>query len=110
MSYDETMDEGSRQYADILAALAEAGLAASFIQTGGMCAAIEIRLETGHTVLVTDADDTLAWTRAEHLGWGVGLYAPGEDIEEALRYEQTDASDQAGLLALISRVLGQRTG
>ena len=70
---------GAEQYADVLAALEEEGLPAIFTQTGGMCAAIEVQLETGRTLLVTDAEDTLAWAWAEHEGWAVGLYAAGED-------------------------------
>lgn len=49
MSYDETMAWGAAQYADVLAALEAKGLPSTFTQTGGMCAAIEVQLETGHT-------------------------------------------------------------
>jgi hypothetical protein len=76
MSYEDTMRAGAREYTDVLAALNAAGYPATFTQTGGMCAAIEIQLESGHTILVTDAEDTLAWQRIDHHGWGVGLYPP----------------------------------
>ncbi len=74
MTYAETMAWGAAQYADVLTVLEEKGLPAVFTQTGGMCAAIEIQLETGHTLLVTDAEDSLAWARVKHEGWGVGMY------------------------------------
>ena len=66
-------------YQDVLDRLAAAGLPAAFTQTGGMCAALEVQLETGHTLLITDADDTLAWDRREHEGWRVGLFPPGDE-------------------------------
>ena len=39
----------------------------------------DLRLEAGFTLLVTDAEDTLSWERAEHAGWWVGMYAPGDE-------------------------------
>ena len=105
MTYDETMREGALAYADVLAALEAAGMPATFTQTGGMCAALEIRLETGHIVLITDPEDTLSWSRADHAGWGVGLYPPGEDSGEALVFEQVPASDCEALLEAIRDVL-----
>jgi hypothetical protein len=56
MSYDETMRWGEAQYADVLQELQAAGFPAVFTQTGGMCAAIEVPLEAGHRLLITDAD------------------------------------------------------
>lgn len=108
MSYEDTMRAGARAYADVLAALNAAGFPASFTQTGGMCAALEIQLEAGHTILVTDAEDTLSWSRAEHCGWGVGLYPPGDDWDEPLAYVQVDASDAPALLAAVHQVLQPR--
>lgn len=70
MSFDDTMAWGADQYRDILTLLEAEGLPASFTQTGGMCAAIEVQLETGQTLLITDAEDTLSWARTEHEGWG----------------------------------------
>lgn len=43
-----------------------------------MCAAIEVLLDGGQTLLITDAEDTLSWDRADRRGWAVGLYPPGE--------------------------------
>jgi len=67
---------GAAQYRDVLDALATAGLSAEFIQTGGMCAAIEVLLDGGHYLLLTDLEDTLPWDRQDHTGWCVGIYAP----------------------------------
>lgn len=47
MNYDETMRWGAAQYADALQALWAAGFPASFTQTGGMCAALEVHLDAG---------------------------------------------------------------
>lgn len=108
LNYEDTMRAGTRAYGDVLAALSGAGFPASFTQTGGMCAALEIQLEAGHTILVTDADNTLSWSRDEHRGWGVGLYAPGDDWDEPLAYVQVDASDTQALLAAVHQVLQPR--
>ncbi len=43
----------------------------------GSHAALKVRLDAGHTLLLTDEDEALAWYRDEHNGWGVGLYRPG---------------------------------
>lgn len=109
-SYDETMAWGAAQYADVLAVLDEKGLPATFIQTGGMCAAIEVQLETGHTLLVTDAEDSLAWARAEHEGWGVGLYGPGKHADGPLAYGQIDDGGIASMLGLVGDVMFRRNG
>lgn len=110
MSYDETMAWGARQYADVLDSLHEQGLPAEFTQTGGMCAALEVQLENGHTLLITDAEDHLSWSRAEHAGWGVGLYAAGEHTEGPLAWGQVDADDTAALLTLVQDVMFRRNG
>lgn len=78
MTYEQTMAWGAAQYRDVIDALATSGLRAEFTQTGGMCAAIEITLDGGHYVLLTDREDTLSWDRAEHAGWYCGLYEPEE--------------------------------
>jgi hypothetical protein len=106
VNYDETMRYGAAQYADVIQALWNAGFKASFTQTGGMCAAIEVRLETGASLLITDAEDTLSWERVDQRGWGVGLFPSDDESDtEALAFEQTDSGDVGELLTLISRVL-----
>ncbi len=110
MSYDETMAWGADQYSDVLKRLNDEGLPASFTQTGGMCAAIEVQLETGRTLLITDAEDNLSWARAEHEGWWVGLYEPGEHSNGPLAYKQVESGDTEALLALVADVMVRRNG
>jgi hypothetical protein len=99
------MAVGRDRYADVLAHLQSAGLRGSFTQTGGMCTALEIVLDSGHA-LVTDVEDSLAWDRADHRGWGVGLYPPASEYDgECLVYRScADGSAQA-LPPLIRTVL-----
>lgn len=110
MSFEETMAVGAAEYRDVTAALEQAGLPAVFTQTGGMCAALEVQLETGQTLLVTDAEDSLSWRRAEQAGWGVGLYERDNDGQLPIAFAQTDASDLSSLLALVGEVMFQRPG
>jgi hypothetical protein len=108
MTYEAVMALGAARYADVLAALDKAGLTAVFTQTGGMCAALEITLDNGQHLLVTDGDDTLAWDRDRHAGWGVGLYPRDDDEaydEGHLAYGSTSRSDSAALLDLVRQVL-----
>ncbi|HVV74484.1 MAG TPA: hypothetical protein VHC43_00495 [Mycobacteriales bacterium] len=106
MNYQEAIRFGAAEYADVIQALWQAGYRTSFTQTGGMCAALEVRLETGASLLITDADDTLSWDRIDHRGWAVGMYPPENEYDgEALAFRQTDRSDIDGLLSLISYVL-----
>jgi hypothetical protein len=103
------MRRGAGQYADVLEALHGAGLPAFFTQTGGMCAAIEVRLEAGRSLLITDADDTLAWQRREHQGWGVGMYEEIDDADLPLFYGEVSSGDIASLLVLVREVMGAST-
>ena len=99
---------GCDRYCDVLNVLIEAGIPAEFSQTGGMCAAIEATVESGHVLLITDAEDSLAWDRSAHAGWGVGLYPP-EDQAESVDGPLVWVSDQDGsveaLLPLVRLVL-----
>ena len=99
------MAYGAAQYADITADLARRGLPAEFTQTGGMCAAIVVTLESGFYLLITDREDTLPWERDEHEGWYVGLYADGDGGQPPLRYEETDESSALALLRVVDAVL-----
>jgi hypothetical protein len=105
MSYDETMTYGAEQYADVIETLGLSGLPCAFTQTGGMCAAMLVKLEGGRTLLITDAEDTLSWNRADQQGWGVGLYAHCDSDDLPLLYQQTAESDIGSLLNLIQDVL-----
>lgn len=73
VEYDRQLAAGANEYAAALFALREAGFPCEFSQTGGMNAAIEVRLERGW-VLVTDTDDALPWQKTYQRGWGVGYY------------------------------------
>jgi hypothetical protein len=107
LDYQTTMKIGQDRYQDVLDRLRDGGMPGVFTQTGGMCAALEVVLDSGHTLLVTDEDDTLSWDRAEHRGWGVGLYPPdyAHNDGECLTYESTDDGSADALLPLIDQVL-----
>lgn len=107
LSYEATLTVGASRYRDILEVLRGAGLDATFIQTGGMNAALEVLLEGGSTLLVTDAEDSLAWDREEHQGWGVGLYPPdrANNDGQCLAFESTDDGSPAALVPLARAVL-----
>lgn len=107
MTYEETMRAGEAEYADVLGLLRAAGFPARFTQTGGMCAAIESVLEAGHRLLVTDAEDPLAWDRADHAGWGVGVYPAGEGSDPT-RFVTCADGGAATLLPLVRRALTGR--
>lgn len=107
LSYDQTMTIGSDRYRDVLDQLSAAGFGATFTQTGGMNAALEVLLDGGHTLLITDAEDTLSWERADHQGWGVGLYPPDRANTggECLAFDSTDDGSPQALLPLMQKVL-----
>jgi hypothetical protein len=105
----EAMQVGHDQYVDVIAALDAAGLPTSFTQTGGMNAALEVLLETGQYLLITDAGDSLSWNREQQHGWGVGRYAAGEagaDGPEVYAEDEESVAIEA-LFVLVRGVLGQ---
>ena len=105
------MDVGTERYRDVIDALNAQGLPTIFTQTGGMCAALEVTLETGRYLLITDAGDSLSWNREEQLGWGVGLYRPGSEGDDGPeRFEEDEDSTRTDtLLSLVRTVLAPRT-
>lgn len=109
LSYESTMAVGQARYEDVLRVLQAAGLGATFTQTGGMNAALEVLLDGGYTLLITDAEDSLSWDRDEHRGWGVGLYPPDQANSdgECLLFESDDDGSPEALLPLVGLVLGQ---
>ncbi len=108
---ETTMALGAREYRDVIDELTGAGLPTNFTQTGGMNAALEVRLDGGHTLLVTDAADSLSWTRAGHAGWAVALFAPDQAYDgEVMAADVTDDGSVAALRALIDRVLRSAVG
>jgi hypothetical protein len=101
------MDLGADRYRDVIDALNAQGLPTVFTQTGGMCAALEVTLETGAYLLVTDAGDSLSWDRAEQAGWGVGLYRGGSEGDDGPERfaEDEDSTSIDTLLRLVREVL-----
>lgn len=111
-AYEETMSRGALQYTDVLEVLNDLGLPGSFTQTGGMCAAVEVILEGGASLLITDEEDTLSWKREEHVGWGVGLYRQGEDQDtwssdrgDVVRFASTGDSSLEALVEVVREVM-----
>lgn len=98
---------GRAQYSDVIASLAELGLPAEFIQTGGMNPAIEVQLETGAHRLITDAEEPLSWHREDQRGWAVGLYPNSEESEDPEHLESTESNEVEALLALVKHVLAR---
>jgi hypothetical protein len=105
-SYARAMDAGAAEWADVIDALKARGHDAYFTQTGGMCAAIEVDFASGY-LLITDQEADLAWHRADHEGWLVGLYVdPGST--EAARYVESAQGDTAILIHLVEEALAPR--
>ncbi|MGY2082798.1 hypothetical protein ACI790_03400 [Blastococcus sp. SYSU DS0539] len=106
MSYEETMAAGRAEYADVIGRLTGIGLPTQFTQTGGMNAALEVWLDGGYSILVTESDDSLAWSRAEHRDWGVALYPPSEQYDgECLMAAVSDDGSVDALLILVQELL-----
>ncbi len=112
LSYDSSMQVGAARYQDVLDGLRAGGWPAAFTQTGGMCAALEVMLDSGHTLLITDAEDSLSWDREEHRGWGVGLYPPdrADTAGDCLAFGCTGDAAAPALLPLVEQVLRQWSG
>ena len=78
---ETSMRIGAERYRPVTDALARAGWPATFTQLGGMNLALEITLEGGHQVLVTDVDDCLSWDPRDNQGWGVTFHPDPERPE-----------------------------
>lgn len=97
---------GQAQYQDVINRLTAAGWPAVFTQTGGMNAALEVMLDGGFSLLITDAFDSLAWARDEHEGWNVGLYAPANQYDgDCMVSAVSEDSSVAALEDLIRELL-----
>lgn len=74
-----------------------------------MCAALEVMLDSGHTLLITDAEDSLSWDREEHRGWGVEMYPPDQanTDRDSLAFGSTEDAAVPALLPLVEQVLRQ---
>jgi len=106
--YEAQMHAGKGEYGDVLAELTSLGLPAEFTQTGGLNAAIEVQLETGAHLLITDTEDSLSWRRADQHGWSVGLYLDPERDDGPEQFESSEANDVETLVTLIKTVLYPR--
>ncbi len=78
-----------------------------------MNAALEVPLETGQHLLITNAADSLSWNREEQLGWGVALYRASSEYDDGpvvfeCTDDNTDTSTEA-LLRLVRTVLSAET-
>jgi len=103
---DDAMAIGAARYADIIATLNGAGLPTVFTQTGGMCAALEVTLDNGQHLLITDAEDSLSWERAEQRGWGVGRYVTDSEYDDGpLAFGDSEDTGSNTLLRLVREVL-----
>lgn len=109
LSYDNTMAIGQARYQDVLDLLAASGLGATFAQTGGMNAALEVLLDGGYTLLITDAEDSLSWEREEHAGWGVGSTprTQANTAGDCLSFDSSDDGEPAALVPLVRAVLDE---
>jgi hypothetical protein len=106
LSYEETMAVGRQQYADVIDELTRNGLPTEFTQTGGMNAALEVHLDGGYSILVTEADDSLSWSREEHQDWGVALFPPSEQYDgECLAADTSEDGSVRALQRLVQQLL-----
>ena len=105
--YVDAMNRATMTYEDVIGTVDHVLPGAFITQLGGMCLAIEARVEGGW-VWVTDRDDNLPWDRRHHAGWAVGLYLgnPAEnDGTDTHRFGTTDDSSLGGLLSLLPTVV-----
>jgi hypothetical protein len=78
---ETSMRIGAERYRPVTDALTRAGWPAKFTQLGGMNLALEVTLEGGHQVLVTDVDDCLSWDPRDNRGWDVTFHPDPERPE-----------------------------
>ena len=70
-----------------------------------MNAAIEVQLETGAHLLITDTEEPLSWHRDDQRGWAAGMYPGAEESEGAERFESTESNEVDALIEIIKQVL-----
>lgn len=98
--YGQSIEFGTLQYLDVLDLLSSTGYRATFTQTGGMSAAIELAIDENKFALITDADGPLAWEREDHHGCAVGVYEY-QDTSGAVAYESTTNSSVEALMGIL---------
>ncbi|MGQ7296595.1 hypothetical protein [Quadrisphaera sp. KR29] len=94
------------EYADVLQLLGRNGLEAALTHDGDELRAIEVLLDDGQALVITEVDGCLAPRRAEHRSWGVSLYPAGAERGEPVAWDGVpdDGSPEA-LVLLVSGVL-----
>lgn len=98
LNFDGNMSvEG--QYDDIIDLLHRHGYNAGIMDTGGGCLAIEIPLDTGRTLIITDKQGPLD-NRDELRGWGIGLLNETGGFEDSEYREVSNSSPEALLAGL----------
>lgn len=124
--YNECMESRPQSYEQLIAqARHEFGVALEVVNTGGGFEAMHARLETGHWLVVTDAEDALshiddrlsADADGRPLGWFAGIYendtSAGSDWPASSRsdgcidYEQHDEAKFDELNEVIKELLGR---
>jgi len=76
----------------------------TFLHTGGGCTALQVRCEAGRHLLITDTQDSLAWSRDAQQGWAVGAYRD-DAAEEPESFHTTNDSTTPALLTLVRHTL-----
>ncbi len=102
--FAHVMVVGAATCAPEIAALNAAGLPTTFLHTGGGCTALQVRCAPGRHLLITDAQDSLAWSRDAQQGWAVGAYRD-DAAEEPESLHTTNDSTTAALLTLVRHTL-----
>jgi len=71
----------------------------------GRCTALEVRCEAGRHLLITDAQDSLVWSRDAQQGWAVGAYRDdaAEEPESFLHHQRLH--HPSALLPLVRHTL-----
>ncbi len=98
------MAVGAASYAAEIAGLDAAGLPTTLLHTGGGCTALQARCAAGRHLLITDAQDSLAWSRDAQQGWAVGAYRD-DAAEEPESFHTTNDSTTPALLTLVRHTL-----
>jgi len=64
-----------------------------------------VRCEAGRHLLITDAQDSLVWSRAAQQGWAVGAYRDDAAEEPESLHTTTNDSTTPALLTLVQHTL-----
>lgn len=102
-------DDLARDYQGVCERLSERfGSTFDIASTGGGCYAIIGMLETGDTVLITDASDATLNRLSETEGFGVGIYAETAQGNEQVAYVADTDATYDGIPDLLVRAIRER--